>query len=305
MGLRAAVVAATDVGRRRDHNEDHHAAWIPDDPAELEHRGMLLVVADGMGGSQAGEVASKLAAETVVQRYVAGAGNSPLADLRAAVESANRQVFEQGMADPHLSGMGTTCTALALRGNQAWIAHVGDSRAYMMRGYELSLLTRDHTLVAHLIEQNELSLEDARTDPRRNVMLRSVGVGEDVEVDAEPIEGPLKPGDTLLLCSDGLHGLVSDEELGQAMQQEDMTSACQDLLALANERGGPDNITVVMARIESVGPPSKRPSKASKVEEPAFVGPTHGRAWVALLLALLGLAVAVGSVMWLTGGHPL
>jgi protein phosphatase len=291
--MRAVVVAATDVGRRRDHNEDHHAAWIPEDPAELDRRGILLMVADGMGGSQAGEVASKLAADIVVQRYGEAPGADPLAELKAAVEAANGVVFQQSLADPTMSGMGTTCTALAFRGREAWVAHVGDSRAYMTHGRELHLLTRDHTLVAHLIEQKELTEEEARTDLRRNVVLRSVGVGEEVEVDAMPIAGPLEPGDTILLCSDGLHGLVSDEELGQAMQGADMTLACQDLVALANQRGGPDNITVVMARIESVGERAPR--------APAMTGAATGRPWIAIVLALLGLAVAVGSVMWLTG----
>lgn len=313
--VRAVVVAATDVGRRRSHNEDHHVVWVPSDPADLERRGILIMVADGMGGSLAGEVASKLAAETVVHRYGEGAGVDPLEDLKAAVEDANTAVFQQSLSDPSMTGMGTTCTALALKGREAWIAHVGDSRAYLCRGREIRQLTQDHSLVAHLVERNELSPEQARTDSRRNVVTRSVGVGEKVEVDAMRIGGLLEPGDTLLLCSDGLHGQVTDEEIGQAMQEGSMEEACQDLIGLANERGGPDNITVVMARIEAVGNPvaARDSTTVSGIREsenggrvPSRSAPLtrrrKSRTWLLLLLALIALVLAVWSIVWLVGG---
>ena len=243
------VEAATDVGLRRAQNEDSYGEWIPAAADERGRRGALLVVADGMGGSRAGEVASRLAVDTVLRSYREAPGVDLLEDLLHAVEAANRTVYAESAAHPELSGMGTTCTAVVVRGSDAYIAHVGDSRAYLVRDGAIRQLTRDHSLVAQLVRDGQLTPEQAKVDPRRNVVTRSVGVGPHVEIDGQHEAGFLQPGDTLLVCSDGLHGVVADDELQAAASGPDLAQGCREAIALANRRGGPDNITVVMARV--------------------------------------------------------
>jgi len=248
-GMIFRVAIATDVGLRRTQNEDQHGSWIPSSSDELERRGTLVVVADGMGGSQAGEVASRVAVETVVKCYRAAPGEDPAADLRWAVEEANRTIHELGRTSFDLGGMGTTLTALVVRGTEAFVAHVGDSRAYRVSQGSISQLTQDHSLVAQLVREHALTAEQARVDPRRNVVTRSVGVGEAVEVDAFRVSTPLQVGDTLILCSDGLHGQVTDLEIATLATGADLGEACQRLISAANQRGGPDNITVAIGRV--------------------------------------------------------
>lgn len=249
-GLQLATL--TDVGRKRSGNEDSHAVWVSEEPAEFARRGALLVVADGMGGANAGEVASRLAADTVVETYRADTGGDPAHALQVAIETANSRVHSQSVANHDQRGMGTTCTAVVVRGNKVWIGHVGDSRAYLVRDGETHRLTSDHSLVAELVERGHLTEQEARHDPRRNVVTRSVGALADVQVDAGPIDEPLRPGDRIVLCSDGLHGQVSDSEIAMLAGDQEPDEACQSLIDLANERGGPDNITVIVARVPGV-----------------------------------------------------
>jgi protein phosphatase len=283
------VLSATDLGLKRARNEDSHGVWSADDPAQRARRGTLVVVADGMGGSAAGEVASQLTVETVLEHYRKGSGDV-LDDLRAAVEAANREVNTKSRVAPELSGMGTTCTALVIREPDAWIAHVGDSRAYLLRAGTLHQLTQDHSLVAQLVQRNQMTEEQARVDPRRNVITRSVGVAETVEIDAFKLDRPLEPGDTLLLCSDGLYGQLTAEELAGAMAVADLGEASQRLITLANEHGGPDNITGVLVRLEPDAAASGAAARARMVPM--------------VVLALLLLSVAVGVAYWL-GRHSI
>jgi PPM family protein phosphatase len=245
------VQAATDIGLRRTQNEDHFAIWSPEDAAERERRGVLLVVADGMGGANAGEVASHLAVETALRTWREASGNGDVVrELSRVLEVANRAVHGESRAHPDLRGMGTTLTLLLLRGDEAWFAHVGDSRAYLVRKGAIRQLTDDHSLVAQLVRDQQLTAEQARLDPRRNVVTRSVGVGADVEIDAGAVEDALRPGDTLVLSTDGLHGLVEDREIAALASGGDLSRAADALIALARERGGHDNITVVLARVK-------------------------------------------------------
>jgi protein phosphatase len=238
------VATQTDIGLKRAQNEDHHGSWISDqDP---EH--VVLVIADGMGGAQAGEIASHMAVEHVLDETRAAEPNANVENLRRVVEGANRLIHAASLAQSDRRGMGTTCTAVVLHGANATFAHVGDSRLYLIRNREIRQITRDHSLVAQLLEANHLTPEEARSDPRRNVVTRSVGVGESVEVDGGTLA--LAPGDTLLLSTDGLHGLASDAELATHAQGPDLERACRDLVELARSRGGHDNITVVLARME-------------------------------------------------------
>ena len=247
------ISAATDVGLRRERNEDAYAVWSPADATLRQRRGDLLIVADGMGGSAAGEVASRTAVDTVLTHYRDDEGDAGAA-LHRALEFAHGTVHELSSTQSELSGMGTTCTAVAVVGNRLWFAHVGDSRAYLLRDGRLSQLTADHSLVAQLVEQRIMTPEQARVDPRRNVLIRSMGVGEGLEVDRGALEGGLRLGDTLLLCSDGLHGLVADPEIARRMGSPDLDHACSDLISLALEHGGHDNITVILARVVSDSP---------------------------------------------------
>lgn len=242
------IRAATDLGMKRSQNEDSHGCWVPEDPAERERRGVLVVVADGMGGSRAGEVASRLAVQTVIRVYREGLTGNPLDDLYRAVETANQIVHTESVSHPDMNGMGTTCTALVVRGADAFLAHVGDSRAYLVQGGRMRQLTQDHSLVAQLVRDGQLTADQARSDPRRNVVTRSVGVSAHVEIDAQRFESLLRNGDTLLMCSDGLHGLVQDEELTVLADDASLDDGCKRAIVMANSRGGHDNITVVLAR---------------------------------------------------------
>jgi protein phosphatase len=248
---RVLVSAATDIGLKRSHNEDFFGTWKADDAAEHDRFGTLLVIADGMGGSSAGEVASRLAVETVLRAYRASPDKAPLESLRGALAEANRVVHENSRTHPELRGMGTTCTALAVVQGRTLVAHVGDSRAYALRGGAIRQITRDHSLVAQLVENRQITPEQARVDPRRNLVTRSVGVAPEVEIDAHVVDELLRDGDTLLLCTDGLHGLVHDDELAASASGPDLERACDALVRLARERGGPDNITLILARIQT------------------------------------------------------
>jgi serine/threonine protein phosphatase PrpC len=232
-------------------------------------------------------VASRLAVATVERAYREAPGLDPLTELRAAVGIANLAVHEENQLEPFLPGMGTTCTAAVVRGNELYLAHVGDSRAYLVRDGSARQLTRDHSLAAELVAAARLTPEAARADPRRNLLTRSMGFDPEVEVDAARGAEPLVAGDTLLLCSDGLHGLVRDPELARAVRQRDLARAGAELLALANARGGPDNITVVLARLG--GAPSGDRTRLRRV--------------LFLLAAALGLAL-VALALWVGLGRP-
>jgi protein phosphatase len=296
-----AVKAATDLGLKRSQNEDSHGFWIPEDESRRARRGVLLIVADGMGGSQAGEVASRLAVETVLGVYRSAEDEDIPAVLRRAVEEANRVVHRESAAHPDLQGMGTTCTAVAVRGHDAWLAHVGDSRAYLVRNRAIEQLTRDHSLVAQLQADGHLTADQARSDPRRNVVTRSVGVGETVQVDAEAVAEALEPGDAVVVSSDGLHGVVGDEEIASTVDAFAPEEACQRLIRVANARGGPDNITVIVGRLtagdDTASGPPERAAEPAASEAPA--APPHPRRAVtpALVLALAGLAVLLALVV--------
>jgi serine/threonine protein phosphatase PrpC len=293
------VGTATDPGRRREQNEDCFATWS-DSGGPGARLGTLLVVADGMGGAAAGEVASRIAAETVVECYRASAGTPTREALHAALTEANRRVHAEALAHPEFRGMGTTCTAAVVRGREVTIGHVGDSRAYLVHGGTARALTRDHTLVARLVEDGLLDAEQARVDPRRNVVTRSIGVNDGIDVDAEHWGALLEPGCALVLCSDGLHGPVGDGDLARLVTEAAPAEACRALVALANERGGPDNITVIVAR---AGLDESRPARPpvaladlGVVEGPP--PPSRGRGLpplivVAALAALLVLVVSL------------
>ncbi len=240
MILRASeTTCKTDTGRQRRDNEDSAFARAP-----------VFVVADGMGGAQAGEVASRLAIEAF-ERGVPGDGN-PEERLATVVREANHQIYERSRADRGRAGMGTTLTAAYVDDAHVAIAHVGDSRAYLFRDGTLQRLTQDHSLVDELVRRGKLTEEQAAEHPQRSIITRALGPEPDVEVDTWTY--PARPGDVVLLCSDGLTSMISEERVKGVLESHDNLDAAADaLIAEANEAGGRDNITVVLFRLEEVG----------------------------------------------------
>ncbi len=261
MPLRFRIAARTDQGRVRQNNQDSIYTGT------IKLRGgaaRLCLVADGMGGAKAGEQASRIASEVAQAQIQRGADGPAPPDsaawqdlLRNAARAANSRVYEESRADDERKGMGTTLTIALIVGDRLHIASVGDSRAYLLNaggvtddGATTAQLTSDHSLVARLVDIGQITPEQARTHPQRNLLYRSIGTDPSVEVDT--LSEQLEPGDLVLLCSDGLFNHVRDEEIAQiALKQPDPNRACEQLVALANERGGRDNISVVIVRVES------------------------------------------------------
>lgn len=242
---RIEVAAASDRGQVRPENEDDVRFEPPESPA-ARLRGILSVVADGMGGHAAGEVASGIAVETVLRAYY-DAGAPPAAALRAAVEAANSAIWQQARRQPDQQGMGCTLTAAVVSGGELTIGHVGDSRAYLVRGERAVQLTADHTWVAERVRDGDLSPAEARSHPRRHVLTRALGFEPTVQIDL--LSRAVSPGDTVVLCTDGLHDVVSDGEIGYWTNRFAPEAAARSLVRLANQRGAPDNVTVAVVRL--------------------------------------------------------
>ena len=237
--LRAAeTTERTDTGRQRRGNEDNYFARAP-----------LFVVADGMGGAQAGEVASKIAVEAFEQGLPDD--GSPEERLARRVQDANRLIYERSVTEHEQAGMGTTLTAALLAEEQLAIAHVGDSRAYLFRDGALQRLTSDHSLVGELVRQGKLTEEQAEEHPQRSIITRALGPEPTVEVDTWTY--PVRAGDVLLLCSDGLTSMITEERIADVLNTSaDLRLAADRLIDEANAAGGRDNITVVLFRLEEV-----------------------------------------------------
>lgn len=263
--------AKSDVGRVRRGNEDNfllldlgtHQAWTGSDGAEnpeemrrleVGDEGLVLVVSDGMGGALAGDVASRMAIDSVREVMVGndGEGCNPDASLveclRHATMQANRAIHYKSLEDSRCSGMGATLTGAAIRHDKLDLVQVGDSRAYVMRGEQIRLATKDQSLVQQLVDVGQISEEEAETHMFRNVILQALGAQTELTPATARIQ--LRRGDVLLLCSDGLSGKLRNEEIRQIVAEsgDDLAAACQSLVAEANNRGGEDNITVVLAR---------------------------------------------------------
>jgi protein phosphatase len=247
--MKLEVATLTDPGRVRPNNEDSFGHFEPSNEDEGKKMGWLFVVADGMGGHRGGEIASKLAVQSIKSAYYADGGLSRAAALKIAVEQANRLILEEAVADPALSGMGTTCTAMAVHDGFAFFVHVGDSRAYVRREGELVQLTQDHSLVGEMVRSGILSDEDARNHPKRNVITRSLGVQSALVADTPFTPFKLERNDVFILCSDGLTSMLNDNEIGDVLSDNEPAAAVEKLVALANQRGGKDNITAVVVKV--------------------------------------------------------
>lgn len=257
----ALIAAKSDVGRVRTNNEDAfglldltRGTRLETGPTAVElpigEDGLLLALSDGMGGHQAGEVASALVLESLYTGLRTG-GDGPIASkLDAAVRTANGEVFHAARAG-NKKGMGATLTAVLVRGNEAYLAQVGDSRAYLLRSGELRQLSRDQSLVQMLVDGGLMSIEDAKNSPQKNVILQAMGLAAEVKVAIGRLD--LRCDDVVLLCCDGLSNAISDDELRSLLLEHAPAVACERLVALANERGGEDNLTAIIARFAGSG----------------------------------------------------
>jgi protein phosphatase len=287
----AGYSGATDTGRKRRRNEDAYVVAPP-----------LFAVADGMGGAQAGEIASKLAA-TVLEDTDSGSLSGP-ERVASLIQEANRRVHERSSTDPSTSGMGTTMTVALVETDGVVIGHVGDSRAYLVRDGGIEQITEDHSLVNELVKTGRLSSDEADTHPQRSVITRAVGTDPDVDVDSFIVDA--RAGDVFLLCSDGLTDMVTDDEILAAVKEDrdDLKRVTKALVSAANRGGGEDNITVVAFAIGDEDTDSDTAEMTAVIEpdsDTTETQPTHGvsNARARLVLTMLGLlAIAAVLVVW-------
>jgi serine/threonine protein phosphatase PrpC len=293
------VAQLSDPGRVRAHNEDYVDHYVPSDPEQLATRGAMYVVADGMGGHQAGEVASRAAVELVIEQYYADATHDVGTGLVRAIRAANRIIYEQAQADLSKGGMGTTLVAVVIVGSTVHVANVGDSRAYLIGSDGITQITDDHSWVQEQVRTGMLTPEQARQHPQRNIVTRALGSKPSVEVDL--FRGQLAEGDTLLLCSDGLSGLVEDRELQAVVESQPAEEASRTLVAMANERGGADNITVLIVHtpreLAAVAPAAVSLPEARGMRSGA--GGLAGRGPLVPLLIGAAVLLALLVVVWL------
>jgi len=242
----------SDPGRTREHNEDYLGYLLPYTPEQLRSHGCVFVLCDGVGGQRKGEVASQLAVEAVLEGFShAKKGEAHKAVLSRAIQAANLRVYEQGSESPATAGMATTIVACALRADRAVIAHVGDSRCYLVRDGRARIITRDHTIAAEQVRLGVLSAAEAIESPNRHLLNRSVG--NDLIVNVEIDEVQVQKGDLLLQCSDGLHGSVLPEDIASILTRFGaLSTAGERLVELANQRDGKDNISVQLIRVHDV-----------------------------------------------------
>jgi protein phosphatase len=287
----------TDVGLRRSNNQDSMRQVMAGTQDQWQSRGHLFMVADGMGAHAAGELASKMAVDTVGLTYYKLLDRSPADAIRKSVEEANAKIHAGGQANPDFKGMGTTTSVLLLLPEGAVVAQVGDSRVYRLRGNRLEQLSFDHSLVWEMMAGNKLTEGEMPGYIPKNIITRSLGPTDHVQVD---LEGPfpLAVGDTFLLCSDGLSGPVGDTDLGIILATLPPAEAARTLVDLANLRGGPDNITVLVARVASM-PPNAVGSRSGGTSSPAIATGW----WVALgVLVLAAAMLALTEQMYAAAG---
>jgi PPM family protein phosphatase len=293
MKLRAGT--STDVGLLRERNEDSFVAEYP-----------LFAVADGLGGHLGGEVASRVAVETLTEATKTAGPDDGIPDrLRAAIHRANVAVGERASKDPRLTGMGTTLTAVVAGSDRIFLGHVGDSRAYLFRDGELRALTEDHTLVQRMVREGRLTPEQAEIHPQRSVLTRALGIEDELEVDQATVE--VTAGDRLLLCSDGLTSMVDDEVIRKILAgHDDPQAASEALVEAANAAGGQDNITTVVVDVEDAAEPlPAQPADAAargarpktSTEQPR--GRVRRLAIIIAVPALLVAALLIGARMYL------
>jgi protein phosphatase len=290
----------SDLGMRRLNNQDSLAVVVTADAAKWSSRGHLMIIADGMGAHAAGELASKLAVDNISHAYFKLRDLQPPAALRQAIRDTNSLIFARGQSNIGFQGMGTTCSCLVLLPQGALVAHVGDSRVYRLRGNRLAQLTFDHSLVWEMAAAGHMDQDDVPSYIPKNVITRSLGPHENVNVDLEGLFD-VTAGDIFLLCSDGLSGQISDAEIGTLLHALSPEEAVQTLVDLANLRGGPDNISVVVAR--ALGGETPVLKRKSSVGNGSVAGRAASQAPSALwqsvsVAALFALAFCLVNQWW-------
>src|SRR6266849_200784 len=239
----------SDVGLHREQNEDYFCYVEPASEEDFHRIGRLAVVADGMGGHEGGQLASGIAIETVRDVFLRHPGDDPSEALLSAFQDAHAAIQAYAREHPELRGMGTTCTAVALLERDLFYGHVGDSRLYLIRDSCISQVTEDHSLVGRLVRLGQITPEEAAVHPDRNVLTAALGMDSAVPGDFSEAPVPLYVNDILLICTDGLHGLVNDEELRHVALTNPPREDCRELVRMANDRGGFDNITVQILKV--------------------------------------------------------
>ncbi|HYM06474.1 MAG TPA: Stp1/IreP family PP2C-type Ser/Thr phosphatase [Terriglobales bacterium] len=243
------LASLSDVGCQRENNEDRYSYWEPDNDPQFPQKGRLAIVADGMGGYEGGQEASRIAVEAIEEVYANAVAGEPRSWLLEGFQAAHHRIQEYAEKYPDLHGMGTTCTAMALLDHQLYFAHVGDSRLYLVRGSSISRLTHDHSYVSRLVENGVLRAEEAESHPQRHILTAALGAGSTITPDSPAQPLSLESGDVLVLCTDGLWGLLTEEEIKSSVAGKTAAEICDHLVDTAKRRGGPDNITLQVLRI--------------------------------------------------------
>ena len=251
MHLRPGIQLAnlTDTGCHRAENEDYYCYFEPESEEQFERKGRIAVIADGMGGHEGWQIASAIAVEKVRDAYLSHPSDDPREALVEAFGAAQSAIQDFAREHPELAGMGTTCTCAVLKDHQLYYGHVGDSRLYLIRDAAVALLTEDHSLVRRMVREGSITPEQAAVHPDRNILTAALGMQAAVPADFSETPLSLQSGDVLLLCTDGLHGLVSDPELGDVATNLPAGEACEELVRRAKNRGGFDNITIQILRV--------------------------------------------------------
>lgn len=274
------VGSATEIGRQRERNEDRFAVWVGA-PEALDHLQALLLVADGLGGQQAGDRASQLVADHILDTLTRGTIEGGLrAAIRQAVRESNDELLQLGRDEPEIEGLGSTLVLAAVRDDRLTVAHVGDSRCYLIRDHRIECLTGDHSWVAERVRSGALSSEDAEIDPRSSLLTRSLGDPNSPEVDFWAEE--LRDGDTFLLCSDGLTKALSDTEIFQLTERyPSPQDSAEALAAVADSKDGSDNVTVVVARcrIAAGRSPGFEPEDTEPILRPEELAAARSSSW--------------------------
>lgn len=258
----------TDIGLKRQKNEDSCLMCAPKNPVLIDERGLFFSVADGMGGASAGEFASRMSLRAMHTAYYTGPRTPIPEALGEALEDANQRVFEEAETNPEYAGMGTTVSAVLIDGGWAYIAQVGDSRVYLLRERSgIHQITEDHSLVAEQVRNGVISEEEAENSSFKNLITRAVGIKADVEVDLFAIR--IMQGDTLLICSDGLCNMVTDEEIATCLSDGDLKLGTRKVVDMALANGGSDNITAVTVRVIDTPPRAPLQAGAREVSIPS------------------------------------
>ena len=241
------AVVVTDLGNIRTNNEDMGLFFKVADEQVILEKGYMLIVADGMGGHQAGEVASRMATDIITREYFKQTGGTVEKNLAKALTLANKTIYDKASTEIACKGMGTTCTVLVVINQDVYYAHVGDSRAYIQKGNTITQITEDHTYVQQLVNEGGITAEEAATHPKRNILTNAMGTKPEMRVDTGKSKFTFENHDKLLLCSDGLYDYLNDKELNEILSANPIKLAADMMIGQAKTRGGHDNITVVIA----------------------------------------------------------